>query len=204
VHGGALVILSKPMQATEDPKPLVANEESRPLDYRTPERFGSRTRGRWPSQRVWVASALYVLSTMTPTMAGTHPTGRHDERLMMGWQTAFASIAELPRAIQMGSGVELLELLFPPLVNLLFIAAVFFAFAAARGGPRSARFEGASQAMASFGVWLAIIGVALLLAGLWFGNAWNGGASRVSVGVLFWAAAYLVLGLRFGAGPASG
>jgi hypothetical protein len=74
-------------------------------------------------------------------------------------------------------------------VNLMFIAALALAFAAARSGPRSPRYDRASRTLAAIGVPLAVVGVALLLLGVSFGNAWGPRHSSLSIGAFLWAAA---------------
>ncbi len=185
------------MQSFESSKSPIAADDRRPLDYQAPGRPQSRTGAALPGPRVWVSLVLYVLSLVTPTTTASDPNDRLHDRVTMGYQTAFASIGDWPQAVRGDSGQPLDAVFLAPVVNFLFIAALVLAFAAARGGPRSARLGRASRMIAAIGVPMAVIGTALLAFGTSFGNAWGSDQSRISVGVFFWCAAFLVLGLQF-------
>ncbi len=88
-----------------------------------------------------------------------------------------------------------LTLALAPAVNALFILAIVLAFAAARGGPRAESLDGAYGTVAVIGASVAIASVGLLLLSLTTGNVWGGGESRMSIGAIFWTAAYLTLTL---------
>jgi hypothetical protein len=148
----------------------------------------------WPKPRVWCASILYLLAIVTPSTIERHPGQSAADEFIMGWETAFASVSDVPDALRRGQGV--LSALFAPAVNALFITAVSLDFAATRGGERSHVLRKAATTIGSGLVPLAVIGVVLFVFEMGFGAGWGGYQARPGIGMYLWIAAYLTLGLR--------
>jgi hypothetical protein len=130
---------------------------------------------------------------MTPSVI-RWPLRSGTAELTFGWETAFASIFDLPNVVRDG-GTNLFFVLFAPVVNATFIIAISIELVVAYRGVAADTLQNIGHAIASMAVPVAVLGVVMFVFVVFLDAGLNGGEA-LPIGVIPWTAAYLTLGLR--------